>query len=345
MLFGCQLVSSEPSSHFPVTMMSLCHNAHSPRERRHWHSYALFHGYAPLLLLHVIEWSICTVPNLKEQGIEAKMTQRVLDWRNRRAWLQHIRSYAKPLLTPKLVAVLERRRPDCWSDVMDWLPNHDDLVPEFCDLMSSFYTHFKAFHGCRPESLSSYYDHGLRGQNADLIIRKFRQLFADLPPASLDQAIEKMKHRESNERGRTWLSGDDRQMVRDFGHYIINGSEYLLALAAKLGGGHYEEDYRLRLRTIGIPTVLEVDIPIELIPPAQKLEVAKMMLSEWGQLRTKRPLGISSSPCYVVRSDIPAECIRAHYHPARIRDFHHCIPTYVNTTVRCDHCPPASELA
>lgn len=273
------------------------------------------------------------------------MTNKVLDWRNRRAWLQHIRSYAKPLLTPKLLAILERRRPQCWSDVMDWLPDHDELVPEFCDRMSSFYTHFKAFHGCRPESLSTYYEGGLQGQNADSIIQKFRHLFPDLPFANLDQAIERMKHRELSEKGKIWLSGDDREMIRDFGHYIINGSEYLLALAANLDTGEDDEDYRLRLRTIGIPTVLEIDIPIDLIPPVQKLEVAKMILSEWGQLRTKRPLGMSSSPCYVVRSDIPAECIKAHYHPAKIRDLHHYIPTYVNATVRCDYCLTAFEPA
>ncbi|MNJ69357.1 hypothetical protein D3C77_656980 [compost metagenome] len=84
---------------------------------------------------------------------------------------------------------------------------------------------------------------------------------------------------------------------------------------------------------------------MELITPAQKLDVAKIILSEWGQLRTKRPLGISSSPSYVVRSDIPAECIKAHYHPAKIQDFHHDIPTYINKAVRCDHCPPDPEAA
>jgi hypothetical protein len=66
MLSGCQLVSSEPSSPVPVTVIALCRSADSPRERRYWHSYALFHGDAPLLRLHVIEWSICTVSNLKE---------------------------------------------------------------------------------------------------------------------------------------------------------------------------------------------------------------------------------------------------------------------------------------
>lgn len=269
------------------------------------------------------------------------MVQKVLDWRNRRAWLQHIRSYATPLLTPKLVATLKRRKPQCWSDVMDWLPGHEELVPEFCNRMCSYYTHFKAFHGCRPESLSTYYERGLQGQNANSIILKFRKLFADVPLTDLEKAIEKMQHRESSEKGKTWLSADDREMVREFGHYIINGSEYLLALAAKLGTGQYgEEDYRLRLRTIGIPTVLEIDIPIDLIPPAQKLEVARMILSEWGQLRTNRPLDMSISPCYVVRSDIPAKCIKAHYHPAAIQDAHHpYIPTYVNKTLACEHCP------
>ncbi len=182
------------------------------------------------------------------------MVQKVLDWRNRRAWLQQIRWYAKPLLTPKLVAELEQHQPQCWSDVMHWLPGHEDLVPEFCDRMSSYYTHFKAFHGCRPESLSTYYEHGLHGQDASSIIMKFRKLFADVPLADLNEAIEKMQHRESSEKGKTWLSGDDREMVRGFGHYIINGSEYLLALAAKLrcrskGWQHLSNDVSNSVRT------------------------------------------------------------------------------------------------
>tara|TARA_R110000868_G_scaffold349834_1_gene611159 strand:+ start:2081 stop:2752 length:672 start_codon:yes stop_codon:yes gene_type:complete len=221
---------------------------------------------------------------------------------------------------------------------MDWLPNHDDVVPYFCDQMSSFYTHFKAFHGCRPESLSSYYEQGIRGQNAESIVQKFRALFADLPKTDIEQAIENMKRRESSEKGKIWLSGDDGEMLDQFGHYLINGSEYLLALAANLERGNYSEDHRLRLRTIGIPTIIEVDIPVDLIPPAQKLAVAKMILSKWGQLRTRRPLGMSLSTCYVVHSDIPAECIKGHYHPPSILDPHQH-KNYINKEIRCDHCP------
>lgn len=266
------------------------------------------------------------------------MSEKVLDWRNRRSWLRDIHSYASTVLTPELVGALERDRPECWSDVMDWLPNYDEVVPAFCEQMCSFYTHFKAFHGCRPKSLSSYYEHGLRGQSAEPILQTFRTLFADVPEANIEQAIEEMKHRESSEKGKIWLSGDDRLMLQQFGHYVINGSEYLLALAANLSRGDYSEDYRLRLRTIGIPTILEVDIPIDMIPPTQKKEVAQMILSAWGQLRTRRPLGMISSTCYVVHSDIPVECIKAHYHPPKIIDPHQ-YKTYINDTLRCDYCP------
>lgn len=265
------------------------------------------------------------------------MSEKVLDWRNRRSWLRDIRSYASTVLTQELVGALERDRPECWSDVMDWLPNYDEVVPAFCEQISSFYTHFKAFHGCRPESLSTYYLYGVKGQNAESIIQKFRTIFADVSPADIENAIEDMKEREASEKGKIWLTGDDRVMLDHYGHYAINGSEYLLGLAASLSRGNYSEDYRLRLRKIGIPTILEVDIPIGLIPHAQRMAVAKMILSEWGQLRTRRPLGMSSPPSYVIRADIPPGCIKTHYHPAKIQDPHQ-YNCYVNHAVWCEHC-------
>lgn len=70
------------------------------------------------------------------------MTHKVLDWCNRRAWLQNIRSYAKPLLE------------------------------------------------CEPDS----------GTEA--------------ATGQLRTGHRENKHRESSERGKTWLFSDDRQMVK-----------------------------------------------------------------------------------------------------------------------------------
>lgn len=94
------------------------------------------------------------------------MNQRTLGWRNRRSWLGSIRFYAGELLDPALRRNLERKRPKCWSDDLSWLPDHEELVPEFCDKLASYYSHAKAFHGCRPDNILSYYEHVLRGKIA-----------------------------------------------------------------------------------------------------------------------------------------------------------------------------------
>jgi hypothetical protein len=266
------------------------------------------------------------------------MKERILDWRNRRSWLGSIRFYASDLLTERTRQRLRQIRPHCWSDVMDWLPNHEDLVPAFGERFAQYYSHVKAFHGCRPESLCTYYSQGLLGQDSERIKSAFRQIFADVDTCDLNEAIERMERRDGSERGRIWLTADDRRMMEEFGHYAIHGSEYLLALAAKLTVINASEDFRLRLRKVGIPTILEVDIPMTQVSSFNKMEVARMILSEWGQLITRQPLGRGSAPCYVVDEDISPECIKAHYHPQKIRDFHGFTSTYINHTIECDMC-------
>lgn len=179
------------------------------------------------------------------------MKERTLDWRNRRSWLNSIRFYANDLLTEEVREFLQRERPKCWSDDLAWLPDHERLVPAFSGRMSQYYTHVKAFHGCRPDSLASYYEQGLLGQDGQQIAKKFREIFADVITLDVDRAIEQSS--SGAEPGQIFLSADDRKMIDGFGHYAISGSEYLLGLAAKLPPANSGEDYRLRLRKIGIP--------------------------------------------------------------------------------------------
>ncbi|MBT1119028.1 hypothetical protein [Stutzerimonas nitrititolerans] len=267
------------------------------------------------------------------------MKQRTLDWRNRRSWLGSIRFYAGELLDPAMRRHLERKRPQCWSDDLSWLPNHEELVPVFCELLASYYSYVKAFHGCRPENTRSYYEHGLQGHQPDRIQSRFRELFHDVDPNQLQKAIDELGRRSTREKGKIWLTGDDRKMLDDFGHYSINGSEYLMSLAARLTRfDRYGEDYRWRLREIGVPTVLEVDIPFALIRPRQRTELANLILSAWGQNVTGKHLGMDSPPCYVIHEDIPAGCIKDHYHPERIRDIHREPGMYVSNITRCEMC-------
>lgn len=265
------------------------------------------------------------------------MKERTLDWRNRRSWLNSIRFYANDLLTEEVREFLQRERPKCWSDDLAWLPDHERLVPAFSGRMSQYYTHVKAFHGCRPDSLASYYEQGLLGQDGQQIAKKFREIFADVITLDVDRAIEQSS--SGAEPGQIFLSADDRKMIDGFGHYAISGSEYLLGLAAKLPPANSGEDYRLRLRKIGIPTVLEVDIPITYLTHHQKMSSTKMILAAWGQLLTKRPIGMGSAPCYVIRQDIPPQFIKDHYHPRRVHDAHNDSgEMYINHKTECEFC-------
>ncbi|AXW61561.1 hypothetical protein CJO94_05920 [Ralstonia solanacearum] len=267
------------------------------------------------------------------------MSTKVLDWRRRRKWLACIRHYAGHLLTAELRQHLLQERPKCWSDDFSWLPDAEYVVPEFVSALTSYYTHFKGFHGCRPVRLGSYYERGLLGQDSDFLCNMFREIFSDAPKEDVESVIQQFAGRSDRERGAMWLVGNDRYLLKECGHYLIQGSEYLMALAAHLGHSPSGEDYRFRLRSYGIPTILEVDVPVALIPAAQHVEVAKMILSEWGQLAARRSLQFGDvPPCYVLRQDVPADCVQGHYHPERIVDPHQGHRVYVNRLLTCDVC-------
>jgi hypothetical protein len=152
---------------------------------------------------------------------------------------------------------------------MSWLL-HPSIVDDFRELFLGFYSHMKGFHGCRPISVRSYYERGMLGQDDSGVLEAFRRIFSDVDARYLDAAIAEMGARGDNERGRIYFLCDDVELVKFCGHYLIQGSEYLIALAACLGAQRFsDEDFRMRLRTSGIPTIFEADIPLSYVPPAQ----------------------------------------------------------------------------
>lgn len=265
----------------------------------------------------------------------AKPDRRILDWRRRRSWLASIRYYASDVLTPDVREQIAQGRPECWSDDMSWLPDHHWLVDEFCDRMVGYYTHFKAFHGCRPIDMGSYLRDGLVGQNKDHIQQVFRQMFSEYPPEQMDRAIAQFEPDRPSEAGKVWLLGCDEELVTECGHYLIQGSEYLMALAGAIGGFSAQR----RLRDVGVPTLIEVDLPASYVSATQHMEIARSILSAWGQRVARRPLGFGSgAPCFVVRRDIPPEHLRGHHHPARIVDPHRGHLAYDNPYQTCPAC-------
>lgn len=268
-----------------------------------------------------------------------ELKRRVLDWRSRRSWAASIRYYASEVLTSAVRSEVSEVRPNCWSDDMRWLPDHEWRVEAFRERMVGYYSHFRAFHGCRITDMSSYQRDGLLGQDPSRIQKTFRELFSDWPEEELARSIAEFAPSRASEVGRIWLLGCDKELVQRCGHYLIQGSEYLMALAGALGGVLAQR----RLREKGVPTVIEVDLPVELVPEEQQMELARSILSTWGQHVARRQLGVGDGPpCFTVRHSVPPEHIRAHWHPARIVDPHRRHLPYLNRVRVCPSC--ASQM-
>jgi hypothetical protein len=255
-------------------------------------------------------------------------------WTDKSAWLKQMSVQAAHILNDDLKEYLLEGQPEqCWSDDLNWLPGVW-VIDEMVSWLNNTYTSVKAYHACSPMNVSSYYENGLIGQRETSIISEFKKIFSDIDDEYLGKAIQSLhKSRGSNEAGKIYFGTNIDDFINidsGSGHYLIYGSEYILALAAKLmhmGCGY--EDYRMRLRGVGTPTVFEVNIPLEQVEPVQIKGLAKTMLAVWGNKLLNIDADNKYGMGFVVWTDIKPSCIVSHIHPDKI-----CDPYYGNTIFR-----------
>jgi hypothetical protein len=268
-----------------------------------------------------------------------KLKPHILDWSSRAQWLPELPAYTADILAPDVVDFLRDNPPDgCWSDDMSWLPD-ESLVDNFIDAFCNYYESVKAFHGCRPIEMASYYNDGLLGQDGRHVETTFRNLYADVPGDVLQRAIDGLRERGEQEHGKIYFVCTEEELVTQCGHYLIQGSEYLMSLAAALCRHHTTgEDFRMRLRDFGIPTIIEVNIPIELIPDWNLREMAQVMISAWGKQILNLEDDGEPRMYVILNQDLPAKYIVNHSHPREIRDPHVAYSTYRPPVTVCEWC-------
>lgn len=265
------------------------------------------------------------------------MSADLFDWNARATWLAEVPDYARSILTDRVQAKIARSRPECWSDNFAWLPVIDG-ENKFSAAFTWYYQHIRAFHGCRPTNFQSYFLHGLQCQSAEFIENQFLKIFEDVSVAATSQVVTEFRDRKRAERGRFWVVLDEHELIERCGHYLIQGSEYLMALAATLCRLAPPEDYRLRLRSSGTPTIFELHIPTSQFPEHQVEALSRLVLSAWGEQVARRPLGMSHSPCLTVHQTIEPKNLVGHRHPTCIRDPHFGYVYFVNEKTVCSHC-------
>tara|TARA_R110002074_G_scaffold191562_5_gene357539 strand:+ start:1187 stop:2104 length:918 start_codon:yes stop_codon:yes gene_type:complete len=258
------------------------------------------------------------------------------------AWQDRMWSMMSDLVTEEVKAEFIRNPPEFLaSDDLSWL---DEIIEsskgEWYDIkvltaerIKTGYRAFRMYHSTRTDDLSSFYTHGLKIPNNSEIEDKARVLFLNgqfqsATETTLSEAIDDLNAGEfsyrSDEKARAYCCANERDFLTrsgGSGHYLDFGSEYLFNLGIRLVGKYKAQR---TLRTVGRPTIFQVDVPMNLVSSYTVEEFAGCMLeySFCKLLPDREPYAFSpgAGSGVILRYPIPKEAITGHFHPKK---FHH----------------------
>lgn len=179
------------------------------------------------------------------------------------------------------------------------------------------YTHISGYHACRPVDVAKYHTKGISLYDEKDMQRAAIELFG----ISADEVVA---DRLLPYHSRIYFCIFKQQLVREAGHYLCYGSEYLAGIASRLDR-YIAGPYHNNLLCTGIPTIFICDVPIELISESLINDLSCHY----------RPGSLDWS-VWITQS-LPPECIVAHEHP---RKFFDSLRRYfrVNEQVSCSVC-------
>lgn len=123
------------------------------------------------------------------------------------------------------------------------------------------YTHIRAFHGCRPIDIASYQEQGIIPITRPTARQEalLRLGGGSIPDSKILAAFDRRWDKLNDVHKCVWFTLTCEELLNECGHYMISGSEFLLALGTELW-------YQHKLREVGTPSLLHCDAPIKMIP-------------------------------------------------------------------------------
>lgn len=279
------------------------------------------------------------------------MSQPTLIWNQAKLRIDGAISVLSKLLSAKKLNQLKEHLPNLdgissselieYFAVISEIENSEEALIQFVEF--EFLNHFskiRLFHGCRPINLNSYLEQGILKNNQNRLENEARNIFSETNPSKqllekLEDAILELGELYTPYKKRVFLIVDDRVLLETAGHYLINGSEYLLAIAVRVPCQNMQDLLRKR----GTPTIIFCDIPtIHIRTKIRRLWLTIVL----DYLYHLGGFDISTDPLdYTVTMDhVPPNLISGHYHPTVIKDPHNSYITYRPELTKCSHCTP-----
>ena len=264
---------------------------------------------------------------------------RVLNWARHQDWREGIMGCAKSTWGQLVISAFLKNPPQHVSPgSLNWLfpyitnNPHEEPVRDadevIVDALKSTWTHIRAFHGCITTDVKSYYNQGIKPLSLNDTNRYAHNYFVRACPRlnsrSIDRAIKHVGQDYDASDERAFFALDCAHLLQHCGHYLIYGSEYLLALAGELTPMDSLGDacdLRWRLKGRGRPTVFACHLPIDRVEPGAVVELARLLVAEtFKWLRNPAHVPLSRRFGFPIGGSLEPEYIIKHFHPAVVRD-------------------------
>lgn len=194
------------------------------------------------------------------------------------------------------------------------------LVDDFALRLAKFNVH--AFHGCRVKDASTFHREGIHQNDPESLERQTRSMVSEEQELSflrpnIERIISNFDSRE-RDTGKVWLSLDEAILIEGgAGHYLIYGSEWIFCLLGP--------DAHKVLRSRGVPTIVDIRLPLKTQKITILKELAQNMLHEWTRAMVeKRTDGVRDIDfSFSLNEPVPANWVIGHHHPRWINDPHY----------------------
>jgi hypothetical protein len=258
------------------------------------------------------------------QPEDAVWNGRIFAWKRPPSWIGPLTTWLRPRFRDDWSELLRpgSERDICcddeaWLDLLDTVVAGDpeSLLNDLADVLSR--ATLTTFHGTRTHDAGSFFEAGLKVHDRVEMTKRLTMLvekndeLAALRGDRLLRAIEQIDNRTDD--GRLHVVADDAFFLDRAAHYLIYGSEWIMAVLGPEG--------RRFLRSNGAPTLLEINLPLRMVHPGSRYEFARVLAREWVRLtcnETDWTSPIDFAFCLAV--DIPPSCIVGHTHPTELSD-------------------------